>query len=193
MRPPSPAQAPPNMIASSRTAYDLITQRMGGIVVLAHRPQDQATAGFVKEPIGARNQCEADIDHRVMLENDRPDDGDITQQRDVNVRKSGSFDPDVALPDQRRETQTKERQRKARRHLVGQQISASAPQTTATDAAPPKAAATKPSQGDPVIVAKAKPQTAPVIIMPSTPRFRTPARSTTSSPIAAKRIGVQRP
>ena len=34
------------------------------------------------------------------------------------------------------------------------------------------------------------PQTAPVIIMPSTPRFSTPARSTTSSPIAASRIGV---
>jgi hypothetical protein len=41
-----------------------------------------------------------------------------------------------------------------------------------------------------VITATAKPVTAPMIIMPSTPRFSTPAFSTTSSPMAASRIGV---
>src|ERR1700685_1463624 len=37
----------------------------------------------------------------------------------------------------------------------------------------------------------AKPQAAPMIIMPSTQRFNTPARSTTSSPDAAIRSGVE--
>src|SRR5271154_5711100 len=38
--------------------------------------------------------------------------------------------------------------------------------------------------------APAKPQAAPMIIMPSTPRLRTPERSTTSSPAAASSSGV---
>mmetsp|Transcript_18462 Transcript_18462/g.30093 ORF Transcript_18462/g.30093 Transcript_18462/m.30093 type:complete len:185 (-) Transcript_18462:12291-12845(-) len=48
-----------------------------------------------------------------------------------------------------------------------------------------------PTAGDPVFTAMMNPQTAPVIIIPSTPRLRTPARSTTSSPMAASRIGVE--
>src|SRR3954451_13837748 len=44
---------------------------------------------------------------------------------------------------------------------------------------------------EPVTYAPAKPQAAPTIIMPSTPRFRTPARSTTSSPDAASSSGVE--
>ena len=36
----------------------------------------------------------------------------------------------------------------------------------------------------------AKPVTAPISIIPSTPRLRTPDFSTTSSPSAASRIGV---
>ena len=43
---------------------------------------------------------------------------------------------------------------------------------------------------DPVSTAIANPQIAPMIIMPSTPRFRTPERSATISPIAARRMGV---
>jgi hypothetical protein len=35
--------------------------------------------------------------------------------------------------------------------------------------------------------------TAPTSIMPSTPRLRTPDFSTTSSPVAARRIGVVAP
>ena len=41
-----------------------------------------------------------------------------------------------------------------------------------------------------VFTAIMKPMTAPVIIIPSTPRFRTPDFSTTASPMAAKRTGV---
>src|SRR5690242_17384682 len=44
---------------------------------------------------------------------------------------------------------------------------------------------------EPVANAPAKPQAAPTIIMPSTPRFSTPARSTTSSPDAASSSGVE--
>src|SRR5688572_8844256 len=44
---------------------------------------------------------------------------------------------------------------------------------------------------EPVSHAPAKPQAAPTIIMPSTPRLRTPERSTTSSPQAAIRSGVE--
>src|SRR4051812_49927601 len=44
---------------------------------------------------------------------------------------------------------------------------------------------------EPVTYAPAKPQAAPTIIMPSRPRFKTPARSTTSSPEAASSSGVE--
>src|SRR5690606_33514033 len=57
-------------------------------------------------------------------------------------------------------------------------------------AAPTRMDAMRPSQGEPVMYAAAKPETAPMIIMPSTPRLSTPARSTTSSPVAAIRSGV---
>ena len=51
-------------------------------------------------------------------------------------------------------------------------------------------AANMPSHADPVSCATPKPATAPMIIMPSTPRLRTPERSTTSSPMAAISKGV---
>src|ERR1700754_2474229 len=48
-----------------------------------------------------------------------------------------------------------------------------------------------PTMIDPVSQAPPKPQAAPTIIMPSTPRLRTPDRSVTSSPVAASRSGVE--
>ena len=56
--------------------------------------------------------------------------------------------------------------------------------------APAIAAQIKPYMGISVFTAKMKPMTAPVIIIPSTPRFKTPDFSTTASPIAARRTGV---
>src|ERR1700750_997617 len=44
---------------------------------------------------------------------------------------------------------------------------------------------------EPVNQAPPKPQAAPTIIMPSTPRLSTPERSVTSSPVAAIRSGVE--
>src|ERR1700745_848759 len=44
---------------------------------------------------------------------------------------------------------------------------------------------------EPVSQAPPKPQAAPTIIMPSTPRLSTPERSVTSSPVAAIRSGVE--
>src|SRR5712671_3622065 len=44
---------------------------------------------------------------------------------------------------------------------------------------------------EPVSQAPPNPQAAPTIIMPSTPRLRTPARSTKSSPLAASSSGVE--
>src|SRR5882724_9083387 len=44
---------------------------------------------------------------------------------------------------------------------------------------------------EPVSQAPPNPQAAPTIIMPSTPRFSTPARSVTSSPVAAINSGVE--
>src|SRR5690606_22050953 len=58
------------------------------------------------------------------------------------------------------------------------------------NSAPTRMAAKMPSQADPVMKATPKPVTAPMIIMPSTPRLRTPERSTTSSPMAAISSGV---
>ena len=47
-----------------------------------------------------------------------------------------------------------------------------------------------PTMIEPVSQAPPKPQAAPTIIMPSTPRLRTPERSVTSSPVAAINKGV---
>src|SRR5690242_17456573 len=58
------------------------------------------------------------------------------------------------------------------------------------NSAPTIIAAIAPSQGEPVESATPKPVTAPITIMPSTPRLSTPERSTTSSPIAAISSGV---
>src|SRR3954447_21684179 len=48
-----------------------------------------------------------------------------------------------------------------------------------------------PMKMEPVSHAPAKPDAAPMIIMPSTPRLSTPARSVTSSPVAAIKSGVE--
>src|SRR5207237_7878856 len=47
-----------------------------------------------------------------------------------------------------------------------------------------------PRRTEPVSQAPPKPQAAPTIIMPSTPRLSTPERSLTSSPVAAMSSGV---
>ena len=57
---------------------------------------------------------------------------------------------------------------------------------------PASIARTSPSQGLPVETAVENPATAPMSIMPSTPRFRTPARSAKISPIAANSRTVPR-
>src|SRR5579859_2219404 len=48
-----------------------------------------------------------------------------------------------------------------------------------------------PTMIEPVSHAPPKPQAAPTIIMPSTPRLSTPERSVTSSPVAASNSGVE--
>src|SRR5690606_12677309 len=55
---------------------------------------------------------------------------------------------------------------------------------------PAMTATNTPTKGLPDSTAPIKPKTAPMIIMPSTPRFSTPDRSTTSSPMAASKSGV---
>src|SRR6516164_2556555 len=60
----------------------------------------------------------------------------------------------------------------------------------ADSAAPAAIPQSAPTRVDPVRYAPAKAQAAPMIIIPSTPRLSTPARSTTSSPAAASNSGV---
>src|SRR2546421_9638307 len=62
---------------------------------------------------------------------------------------------------------------------------------TADSAAPAKMPHSAPNAIEPVRYAPAKPQAVPTIIMPSRPRFKTPARSTTNSPEAASISGVE--
>ncbi len=67
---------------------------------------------------------------------------------------------------------------------------ASARQTPVPTPPPRPSRQGNPITGLPVSTAAINPQTAPMIIMPSTPRFRTPAFSTTNSPIAASMMGT---
>jgi hypothetical protein len=72
---------------------------------------------------------------------------------------------------------------------------AAKPSTTraksAAMAAPTRIPSMTPTIVESKATAPAKPHTAPMAIMPSTPRLRTPARSATSSPRAATRSGVE--
>src|ERR1700729_90523 len=62
---------------------------------------------------------------------------------------------------------------------------------TAASAAPARMPHNAPTAIEPDIQAPAKPHAAPTIIMPSTPRFSTPERSTMSSPDDANKSGVE--
>src|SRR3954470_3971945 len=62
---------------------------------------------------------------------------------------------------------------------------------TSDSAAPAKMPQIAPMMTEPVTSAPPNPQAAPMIIMPSTPRLSTPARSATSSPVAAINSGVE--
>src|SRR4051812_34144515 len=61
---------------------------------------------------------------------------------------------------------------------------------TSDSAMPARMPHSAPTTSDPEISAPPKPQAAPTIIMPSTPRLSTPARSVTSSPMPASSSGV---
>ena len=61
---------------------------------------------------------------------------------------------------------------------------------TSDVATPAPSPATMPTAADPEVYAAAKPHTAPITIIPSTPRLSTPERSTTNSPMAASSRGV---
>ena len=63
-------------------------------------------------------------------------------------------------------------------------------ENTAAVIAPATAPARMPIYGFPRIDVAAKADTAPISIMPSTPRFNTPLRSATNSPVAAKINGT---
>src|ERR1700683_431255 len=62
---------------------------------------------------------------------------------------------------------------------------------TAASAAPARMPHSAPTAIEPDIQAPAKPQAAPTIIIPSTPRLSTPERSTMSSPDDANKSGVE--
>ena len=66
--------------------------------------------------------------------------------------------------------------------------------TTISDAsaAPPTPPASNPSASLPERLATANPENAPIIIIPSIPRLKMPARSDTASPIAASAVGTAR-
>ena len=94
---------------------------MGGVVVLAHRAQDQPRAGLAQHDPCCDDKAKRKIHHPVVAEEDLPQNRNIRQRPEIELRRRGRAHALIALTDQRREPQPKKGQRKAGRHLIGQE------------------------------------------------------------------------
>jgi hypothetical protein len=135
-----------------------------------------------------RRAARSTVDDRVLPEEEPADEGDVGE---AGIEIFGSLiarlptKPSPIRPDR----PSPEWSAQGRSPPGWRPASASGRRRAARTAAA-EDAGSAPIEGEPVMSAAAKPQTAPMIIMPSTPRLSTPERSTTSSPIAASSSGV---
>ena len=163
---------------------------MRGSVVVAGGPQDQAGPRPVKEEPDADDQRQREVHEGVLAEQNTPDQRDIGEARNIQMRRQRNLFADEAGADQAGKADAENGQREAGGDLVDRkpqrhQREDQRHQNAGDDAAQRADDDRAGSQAPP------KPQAAPTIIMPSTPRLSTPERSVTSSPVAASSSGVE--
>ena len=175
-----------------------IADRMGGDVVLADRAQDKPGARPVEEPADREHHDQREIDERAVAEQ-HPADGVAGQQSGNSLiegrdrpcrrspRRSATRGRCRRSPAQGRSRPGWSRASARERQTASRRPRRRAPLRPRRPRAPSRRARRRNSK------VTAKPVTAPISIMPSTPRLRTPLFSTTSSPVAASRIGVVTP
>jgi hypothetical protein len=142
--PPEPRAGPPEQDGEQPQPQHVVAQRVGRVVVLAHRPQREPRAGPLEEPPHRPYERDPEVDHDVVPEQDRPQDGDVAQHGDVEVLHRRSPHAHVGLPQERGEAQPKSGEREPRRHLFERSHSASTANISDTPR-PPAAAPTKPT------------------------------------------------
>ena len=174
-----------------RISQHRIAERVGRDVIVADRPQDEPGAGAIEEPPDADDQREREIDEGVLAEQDAADQRNVGQDRDVKMRRRRDALADEAGADQAGQADAENRQREPGGHLVDREAQRQQREDQRTAARPATMPHSAPTMIEPVSQAPAKPQAAPMIIMPSTPRLSTPERSATSSPAAASSSGVE--
>jgi hypothetical protein len=87
---------------------------MGGIVGIADRAQHQARMALAEEPGDADQSREGEIDQRILAEQDRPDERQRAQARNVELGERLQRLADETGPEQRREADAEDGERKAR-------------------------------------------------------------------------------
>jgi hypothetical protein len=102
----------------------------------------------------------------------------------INRRHRRARRADEGLADQPGKAEAEDGDRQPRRDLIGGQTEREQRRTPRPSPCPASAPMARPARAESSTTAPAKPTAAPMIIMPSTPRLSTPARSTTCSPSA---------
>ncbi len=91
---------------------------MGGGVVFTHGAQDQPGAGVFQPGPDRGDQQHRQIDHRIVLKQDRADHRDIGEHRQVHLAHRRRFHPGIGLARQRRQAEAEQGERKAGGDLV---------------------------------------------------------------------------
>ena len=90
LRPGEPAEAPDRRTATySCVAHDPDAARSDRI--LAHRADAQAQRVVEEQDLGQRHQQDREIDEDRVARHERPDDRDVLDERDVDLRQALRF------------------------------------------------------------------------------------------------------
>ncbi len=117
--PGQPAQRAAGGHRAQADAPHRIAQRVRRLGRLAHRAQHQPGARTVQKPHHGRRQRHGQVDQRMQLEQRRPDQRQVAQDRPGELRRVGQLGLHIADAQKSREAHAEQRQRQPRGVLVG--------------------------------------------------------------------------
>ena len=91
---------------------------MGGLVTVAHRPDDEPGLGAEHGVGHRRHDDEREIDQEILPEDDGTDEGNVGEARNVQPLEVDARLADEAFAHQPRDAEAQQRECKARGHLV---------------------------------------------------------------------------
>ena len=113
------AQRAPGHHRRQADATHRVAERMRRLRRLAHRAQHQAGTRTVEKPHQRRDDHHRQIHQRMQAKQRRPDDGQLTEQRQRKLGCLGQLGLHIAYADEGREAHAEQRQRQAGRVLIG--------------------------------------------------------------------------